>query len=99
MSYVIYNKETTVLAQDLISNRSDSPKYFETKRGAKAYLTRQVNKGKMKRDEWEINETIYFHNVIEKKVTKRNLMSGNEFSQPINTPRCCDPSSNLYWSM
>lgn len=99
MSFVVYNKETTILASALISNREYWPKHFDTERGAKGYLTRQVNQGKMKRNEWEISETIFFRNCIEKKVTKRNLMSGKEFSQPVNTPRCCDPSSNLYWSM
>lgn len=29
----------------------------------------------------------------------RNLMSGIEIEIPVNTPRCCDPSSELYWSM
>lgn len=29
----------------------------------------------------------------------RNLMSGVEIEIPVNTPRCCDPSSETYWSM
>jgi hypothetical protein len=29
----------------------------------------------------------------------RNLMSGVEISIPHDTPRSCDPSSELYWSM
>lgn len=35
------------------------------------------------------------------KMTKkvRNLMSGKEVEININTPRSCDPSSELYWSM
>ena len=28
-----------------------------------------------------------------------NLMSGKEIQIPHNTPRSCDPSSELYWSM
>lgn len=28
-----------------------------------------------------------------------NLMTGKPMSIPINTPRSCDPSSELYWSM
>ncbi len=28
-----------------------------------------------------------------------NLMSGKEIQIPHDTPRCCDPSSELYWSM
>ena len=29
----------------------------------------------------------------------RNLMSGVEIEIPHDTPRSCDPSSELYWSM
>lgn len=28
-----------------------------------------------------------------------NLMSGKEMEIDYDTPRCCDPSSELYWSM
>jgi len=28
-----------------------------------------------------------------------NLMSGKEIQSPHDTPRSCDPSSELYWSM
>jgi hypothetical protein len=28
-----------------------------------------------------------------------NLMTGAEISIPHDTPRSCDPSSELYWSM
>ena len=31
--------------------------------------------------------------------TVRNLMSGKEIQIPHDTPRSCDPSSELYWSM
>ncbi len=41
----------------------------------------------------------YYHMIIEQRVTKRNLMTGEEFTQSVNTPRSCDPSSELYWSM
>ena len=34
---------------------------------------------------------------LTKKVT--NLMSGKEIEISINTPNCCDPSSETYWSM
>ena len=32
-----------------------------------------------------------------KKVT--NLMSGKEIEIDVNTPACCDPSTETYWSM
>lgn len=31
--------------------------------------------------------------------TVRNMMSGIEIQIPVDTPRCCDPSSELYWTM
>ena len=31
--------------------------------------------------------------------TVKNLMSGQEVQIPHDTPRSCDPSSELYWSM
>jgi hypothetical protein len=31
--------------------------------------------------------------------TVRNLMSGKDIEIPHDTPRSCDPSSELYWSM
>ena len=37
-----------------------------------------------------------FHPVTK---TVRNLMSGKDVQIPFDTPRSCDPSSELYWSM
>lgn len=31
--------------------------------------------------------------------TVRNLMTGELMEIPVNTPRSCDPSTELYWSM
>jgi hypothetical protein len=31
--------------------------------------------------------------------TVRNLMSGKDVEIPYDTPHCCDPSSETYWSM
>ena len=31
--------------------------------------------------------------------TVTNLMTGKEIEIPVHTPRACDPSSELYWSM
>jgi hypothetical protein len=48
---------------------------------------------------WAMADSQYYHLMIEQRVTKRNLMTGQEFTQSVNTPRSCDPSSELYWSM
>jgi hypothetical protein len=37
--------------------------------------------------------------VHETFVTKRNLMGGKEFTERYDTPHCCSPSSESYWSM
>ena len=44
-------------------------------------------------------DSAYYHLMIEQRVTRRNLMTGQEFTQSVNTPRCCDPSTETYWSM
>ena len=99
MSFVIYNKETTECFKHLVSNRSWFVKHFDTERGAKCTLTRNIKKGKLVDGVWAIADTATFKANIEKRETRINLMSGKEFTQPVNTPLCCDPSSETYWSM
>lgn len=49
--------------------------------------------------DFAIAEVAEFHANIEKKVTRKNLMSGEEYEEAVNTPNCCSPSSETYWSM
>lgn len=98
MSYVIYNKETT----KIISGRSAwARNHFATEAAAKAGLTRMIKKsnGKMVREDYAIIEYDTFYKLIEKTEIVINLMSGKEVRQSVNTPRCCDVSSELYWTM
>jgi hypothetical protein len=94
MSFVIYNKEST-----RILKRRNGARTYADLSSAKAGLTRAVNAGKVNRDDYAIAEASEFYTHIEKQETKRNLLSGQEFTQPVNTPLCCDPSSETYWSM
>jgi hypothetical protein len=41
----------------------------------------------------------YYHMFIEQRKRVKNLMTGQEVEISVNTPRSCDPSSELYWSM
>lgn len=41
----------------------------------------------------------YYYNTVVGMKTVINLMTGKEIQIPTNTPRCCDPSSELYWTM
>lgn len=91
MYYVIYNVKTTVIFR----NKRTRKERYKTPAAAAAAMTRNG----LARGEYSISEASRFHKFIEKQEVRRNLMSGKEFTQPVNTPRCCDPSSELYWSM
>jgi hypothetical protein len=32
-------------------------------------------------------------------VTRTNLMTGKTFEEDVNTPNCCSPASETFWSM
>ena len=100
MSYVVYNKATTKILKKM-----DGMNAYRSEGAAKAGLTcaatsfirkpaRVVNK-----DDYAIAEAKHFYEHIEKKETVINLMSGKPVVQSVNTPLCCDVSSETYWSM
>jgi hypothetical protein len=41
----------------------------------------------------------YLFNIVETMVTRKNMMSGQEFQERYDTPYYCSPSSESYWSM
>jgi len=91
--YIIYDKETTMILPHW-------DKVYATEADAKRALTRVfVNGIGLPRESLGVAELGYFRAHIEKQVTKRNLLSKKEFTQPVNTPGCCDPSTEQYWSM
>ena len=47
---------------------------------------------------WPVSQG-YRVEVVPTMKTVTNLMSGKEIQIPHDTPRSCDPSSELYWSM
>lgn len=51
------------------------------------------------KEDFAISEARAFYASIEKVEKKRNLMSGEEFEQGVNTHACVDPSTETYWSM
>ena len=96
--WYVYDRATTVIQ-----------KTVKTPAAAKAWITRK-QKDFLKNNglyvsndgplfDWGYADAAWFHQYIEKQVRKTNLMSGEEFTQPANTPRSCDPSTELYWSM
>ena len=92
--YLIYNVATS----RIWTERSFS-KSYKTIGSAKAKLTRLIKSGKVTTGEYAISEVNEYYEKIEQQVTVRNLMSGQPVKQSINTPLCCDVSSETYWSM
>ena len=93
MAFVIYNKDTTLLL-----NRT-MYKTAAAKRGLTMACKEAYKSGVSIYGKFKIAEASVFFKSIEKTETKRNLLSDKEFVQPVNTPLCCDPSSETYWSM
>jgi hypothetical protein len=98
MPYVVYHKATTRFLRILRNGYWEDAK-FATEGAAKAALTRLEKKGAIERESLAIAESSVFHTTIEKTETVYNLMSGKPVIQSVNTPLCCDPSSETYWSM
>lgn len=88
MPYVVYDKDTTK-----IYPRWD--KAYESAAAAKAAITRN----KLDRDQYHWAEAYFFKTFVEKRVVKKNLLTGVEFEESVNTPHFCSPSSESYWSM
>jgi hypothetical protein len=96
--WYVYDKATTVIQ-----------KTVKTGPAARAWITRKqkeflANQGLYVSNDgplfdWSIAHSDNFHKNIERRVEKTNLMTGEKFTQPANTPRSCDPSSELYWVM
>ena len=109
MAYVIYEKSSTMIMGKPDRNgvtRPDHRKSYKTLGAAEAALTRICKaEGLLQTDpnygryRYAIAARAYFHQNIEKKVAKRNMMTGKEYSESVNTPVHMSPSSETYWSM
>ena len=85
MGYVIYNVTTTAIRKG---------KTYKTMAAAKAAMTRE----QLEQDKWRIAEEVMFAEYVSKKVVRTNLMTGQEYEEDVNTPLCCSPASETYWS-
>ena len=99
MSYVVYHKESTRILKVCKPGHIYGRLTYETEGAAKAAITREAKKGKIEREDYAVAESSWYTDNIEQKEKVRNLMSGKEVTQSVNTPLCCDPSSETYWSM
>jgi len=97
MAYILFNVDTTKIVR-IMRNGYWQDARFSTESAAKAGATRLAKAGKLVLEDHSIMESSEF-NQIEKTETVINLMSGKSVVQSVNTPRSCDVSSELYWSM
>ncbi len=95
--FVLFNVETTKLVRVMRQGYWQDAT-FATEAAAKAGATRLAKAGKLVLEDHCVMDSKEFSK-IEKTETVINLMSGKEVVQSVNTPLCCDVSSETYWSM
>lgn len=98
MNYIVYHKDTTRYLSNHPNVKTNLAS-FGSRGAAAAALTREVNRGAVKREDFDITDSVTFHQTVEKTVTVKSLMSGADVQQHANTPHCCDVSQETYWSM
>jgi len=98
MNYVIYDKETTRYLR-VLRRRNWEDAIYRSLSAVKAAYKRHMKAHPEDMGKYGMASLEWFTENIEKTVTVKSLMNGAEIRQPINTPRCCDPSTELYWSM
>jgi hypothetical protein len=86
MAYIVYHKTSTQML-----------KMFNQESAAKRSTT-CMNRNAGRESYAYADDQDYYNNVVTKKTVK-NLMTGKDIVIDSNTPRCCDPSSELYWTM
>ena len=96
MIYVIFDKNTTQFVR-IMRDGYWQDAHFKNEAAAKAGLTRLKKAGKFEPE--MVIDTIENFFKVEKTMKVRNLMTGKIVTISVNTPRCCDPSTELYWSM
>jgi len=96
--WYVYDRETTQILKTCSSHKTATAwrtrRHNEFLRGSAAFVSTE---GPM--FDWGCADSQYFHQFIESRRLVRNLITGAEVELAQNTPRSCDPSSELYWTM
>jgi hypothetical protein len=90
--YYIIVRATGLIATD----GPNKTRSYKTRGAAQATRTRLCRKAGWSAGELSIVDTKTYQ---PRMVTRKNLMSGAEFQEDVNTPYFCSPSSETYWSM
>jgi hypothetical protein len=92
MSYVIVSKGTGLIVTDG-PNRTRAYKTFGAAKATRTRLCRKAG--------WSENELniVSRDTYVSPKITVKNLMTGRDVVIDADTPNCCNPASETYWSM
>jgi hypothetical protein len=80
----------------IVTDGPNRTKAYKTFGSARATRTRLCRKAGWIADQLSIIDTRHYK---PRMVTRKNLMSGAEFEEDVNTPNCCSPASETFWSM
>jgi hypothetical protein len=80
----------------IVTDGPNRSRAYKTFGAARATRTRLCNKAGYSASDLSIIDTKYYQ---PKMVTRKNLMTGQEFEEDVNTPHFCSPSSESFWSM
>jgi hypothetical protein len=90
--YYIIIRATGLIATD----GPNKARSYKTRGAAQATRTRLCRKAGWSAGELSI---VDIKDYKPRMVTRKNLMSGAEFQEDVNTPYFCSPSSETFWSM
>ena len=109
--FYIYEKSSTYIMGKMDKRtgevRPDHRQYYKTMPAAKAALTKMSKRYRADLLE-TVNDPMFrfgiaeandFHTNIEASRKAKNMMSGEWFVEPINTPAYMSPARESYWSM
>ena len=92
MSYVIVARGTGLIVTD----GPNKTRAYKTYGAARATRTRLCRKAGWSVSELSIVERSTY---VAPKITVKNLMTGRDVEIDADTPWCCRPDSEAYWSM
>ena len=80
----------------IVTDGPNRTRAYKTFGAARATRTRLCRKAGYTADQLSIIDTKHYKPQM---VTRKNLMTGAEFEEDVNTPNCCSPASETFWSM
>lgn len=95
MAYVVYDINST----QTVNEKRWGRETYKTEAAAKAARTRMIKRLKYDANSLAISDVAFYTKHVAKTVTKINIMTGLPYEESVNTPLCCSPASETYWSM